>query len=154
MYKRQQDVILKNAKADVLAAEELLECEMDLNYHVHANARGTCARFMGCLELGPKDGGELYNGTLTEGLWLMWANEGESTVESLMLKGSGALAAAMRCEDPTELGVTRHAMTQVLSSLARLHEIGVVHRDVKPANVVVAERDEGCLLYTSPSPRD
>jgi len=140
-----QDVILKNAKADVLAAEELLECEMDLNYHVHANARGTCARFMGCLELGPKDGGELYNGTLTEGLWLMWANEGESTVESLMLRGSGALAAAMRCEDPTELGVTRHAMTQVLSSLARLHEIGVVHRDVKPANVVVAERDEGRL---------
>ena len=144
-FKGREAVILKNAKAEVLAAEELLEMEMELNYHVHARARGAVARFMGCIELGPKDGGELYNGTLTEGLWLMWANEGESTVESLMLKGSGALAAAMRCEDPTELGVTRHAMTQVLSSLARLHEIGVVHRDVKPANVVVAERDEGRL---------
>jgi serine/threonine protein kinase len=140
-----QDVILKNAKADVLAAEELLECEMDLNYHVHAKARGACARFMGCLELGPKDGGELYNGTLTEGLWLMWANEGENTVESLMLKGSSNLATAMRCDDATELGVARHAMRALLENLARLHEVGVVHRDVKPANVIVAERDEGKL---------
>ena len=140
-----QDVILKNAKVDVLAAEELLECEMDLNYHVHANARGACARFMGCLELGPKDGGELYNGTLTEGLWLMWANEGEETVESLMLRGSQALATAMRCEDATELSVARHAMRALLTNLARLHAVGVVHRDMKPANIVVAERDEGRL---------
>ena len=54
VFKGDQDVVLKNAKADVMAAEELLECEMDLNYHVHANAKGACARFMGCVELGPK----------------------------------------------------------------------------------------------------
>jgi hypothetical protein len=140
-----QEVILKNAKADVLAAEELLECEMDLNYHVHANARGTCARFMGCLELGPKDGGELYNGTLTEGLWLMWANEGENTMEKLMLESTAKLADAMRCADATELGVAKHATKALLMNLAKLHAVGVVHRDVKPANVVVAEKENGAL---------
>ena len=38
-FKGDQAVVLKNAKSDVLAAEELLECEMEMNYHVHANAR-------------------------------------------------------------------------------------------------------------------
>ncbi|MDA9098014.1 PDZ domain-containing protein [bacterium] len=143
--KNTQDVILKNAKVDVLAAEELLESEMDLNYHVYANAKGTCARFMGCLELGPNDGGELYNGTLTEGLWLMWANEGENTVEKLMLEGSDKLASAMRCEDITELGVAKFATKALLESLAKLHATGVVHRDIKPANIIVAEKDGGAL---------
>jgi hypothetical protein len=27
-------------------AEELLECEMELNEQVHFNAKGTCARYM------------------------------------------------------------------------------------------------------------
>ena len=168
VFKGDQDVVLKNAKADVMAAEELLECEMDLNYHVHANAKGACARFMGCVELGPKgtftlilscvgdmirpetdvvfcstvitDGGEIYNGTLTEGLWLMWSNEGESTVESLMRDGTKELAAAMSCGDATELGVTKKAMHELLNGLARLHACGVVHRDVKPANLIAAEK--------------
>ena len=144
-FKGDQAVVLKNAKSDVLAAEELLECEMEMNYHVHANARGTCARFMGCIELGPKDGGELYNGTLTEGLWLMWANEGEATVESLMRDGTAALARATGCEGADELGVTRKAMRELLESLARLHACGVVHRDVKPANLIAAEKDGGVL---------
>jgi hypothetical protein len=61
----------------------------------------------GCIELSVLEGGELYNGTLTEGLWLMWANEGASTVEQLMLAGTAQLAAAMGCADATELGVTR-----------------------------------------------
>ena len=145
VFKGDQDVVLKNAKVDVMAAEELLECEMDINYHVHANAKGACARFMGCIELGANDGGGFSNGTLTEGLWLMWANEGENTVEALMRRGTAPLAAAMACADATELGVTKKAMGELLASLARLHECGVVHRDVKPANLIAAEKDGGVL---------
>ena len=142
-FKGSEAVILKNAKAEVLAAEELLEMEMELNYHVHARARGAVARFMGCIELGPKDGGELYNGTLTEGLWLMWANEGEKTLEALMLEGDDALASAMglsSADDPSLVAV--EATRQMLEKLARLHACGVVHRDVKPANCIVATNAE------------
>ena len=143
-FKGDQAVVLKNAKSDVLAAEELLECEMEMNYHVHASQRARDS--WGSIELGPKDGGELYNGTLTEGLWLMWANEGEATVESLMRDGTAALARATGCEGADELGVTRKAtVPELLESLARLHACGVVHRDVKPANLIAAEKDGGVL---------
>jgi|AntAceMinimDraft_5_1070358.scaffolds.fasta_scaffold04346_6 serine/threonine protein kinase len=69
----------------------------------------------------------------------MWANEGASTVEQLMLAGTAQLAAAMGCADATELGVTRKAMTELMTSLTRLHAAGIVHRDVKPANLIAAE---------------
>jgi hypothetical protein len=44
------------------------ESEMELNEQVHFNAKGTCARYMGCIELSVLEGGELYNGTLTGGV--------------------------------------------------------------------------------------
>ena len=144
-FKGETEVVLKTANKNTMAAEELLECEMELNEQVHFNAKGTCARYMGCIELSVLDGGELYNGTLTEGLWLMWANEGSSTVEQLMLSGTDKLAAAMQCSDTTELGVTRKAMSELLGNLARLHAVGIVHRDVKPANLIVSEVDGGVL---------
>ena len=109
-----QDVILKNAKADVLAAEELLECEMDLNYHVHANAspgNAAAVRWAVCCSRTAASCTTARRG----GLW-SGRTKAEHGGVVMLVKGSGALAAAMCCEDPTELGVTRHAMTQVLSS--------------------------------------
>ena len=76
----------------------------------------------------------------------MWANEGECTVESLMRSGTKDLAAAMSCGDATELGVTKKAMTELLTGLSRLHACGVVHRDVKGGNVLVGVDGEFFLI--------
>ena len=107
----------------------------------------TCARYMGCIELSVLEGGELYNGTLTEGLWLMWANEGASTVEQLMLEGTAQLAAAMSCGDATELGVTKKAMTELLTSLTRLHAAGKGRSNVQSRSRIMVQRPITLVYY-------
>ena len=113
----------------------------------------TCARYMGCIELSVLEGGELYNGTLTEGLWLMWANEGASTVEQLMLEGTAQLAAAMSCGDATELGVTKKAMTELMTSLTRLHAAGKGRSNVQSRSRIMVQRPITLVHYSLDSRR-
>ena len=57
---------------------------------------------------------------------------GHTLAEEIQLRG-GALPV------PEAIGVVR----QVLAGLAAAHKIGIIHRDVKPANVFVCEATEG-----------
>lgn len=45
---KENKVILKTSRSNVLWADDLLDVELELNELVHKVARGTCARFMGC----------------------------------------------------------------------------------------------------------
>lgn len=57
------------------------------------------------------------------------------------------------------LQVIKAIMRQVLTGLSRLHSIGIVHRDVKPDNLVITTNGQvrnvaaisACLLYTHSS---
>ena len=57
------------------------------------------------------------------------------------------LADALRAEGVMEIEQACHVLSQVASALAAAHENGIVHRDVKPANVV-RERDSDRVVLT------
>ena len=57
------------------------------------------------------------------------------------------LADALQAEGVMEIEQACHVLSQVASALAAAHENGIVHRDVKPANVV-RERDSDRVVLT------
>jgi hypothetical protein len=89
----------------VFGAEELLELEMQLNDVVLAKSPGSCAAYVGCCEVAEVEGRPIYEKKLPEGLWLVWRNDGEKTLQSLMPAPKplskahelGALAEALGC---------------------------------------------------------
>jgi hypothetical protein len=88
------------------------------------------------------------SGRLVSGVWLMWAYEGRYTLSSHLRSSTypRALGAALygnveeldTFEDP-ELAVAQTVMRQVLEALRQMHAVGLVHRDVKPLNLVLDE---------------
>lgn len=142
-----QPVILKRANSGVESADDLLLLELQLNERVSKQAPGACADFLGAVEVGKGEAGASYNGKLTEGLWLMWRDTDSVTLSSYLGKSSWArdLCRALGVEDADkglpEEEMERQAvlavMRQLLTQLSKLHKAGIVHRDVKPANILV-----------------
>ena len=72
-----------------------------------------------------------------------WYGEDGRVMLTMPLVGGGSLATLMRDFGPLPLGWGVEALRQVLQGLTAVHEVGLVHRDVKPANILLEPTGQG-----------
>lgn len=141
---KNENIILKTSKTNILGAELLLDNELLINEAVHREAKGSCARFLGCCEIGEADEGEIYNGTLSKGLWLLWAREGENTLgEALRTSPTLSSSQYMQCyrgDETDDIMIYRRIIIDIGKCLLSLHSAGIVHRDIKPDNILISNQ--------------
>ncbi|KAL0031978.1 hypothetical protein WJX79_009976 [Trebouxia sp. C0005] len=130
-------VVLKRVKKRVQGAEQMGQMEHLLNVYANKAAKGSIADFVGYIEVAE----EQATTKLTQGVWLMWRYEGHRTL-SYYLKRRDCIAALSEDMGVDKSAVVATIFKQVLESIAALHAAGLVHRDVKPMNIIFAEDEK------------
>ncbi|KAI8111017.1 hypothetical protein M9434_004590 [Picochlorum sp. BPE23] len=129
-------VVLKKVKARVRGAQQVAEMEHVLNVYASKSCRKeTVAPFLGYFEVAEEDAA----GQLTAGLWLVWSYEGSKTLAYYLRRRDCMKKLMEDMELSSEGEVVRAVMRQVFECLDDLHGAGLVHRDVKPANLVFSD---------------
>ncbi|KAI8473395.1 MAG: kinase-like domain-containing protein [Monoraphidium minutum] len=134
-------VVMKRVKRFVHGAEEMVAMEHVLNVAASKAARGSVADFLGFCDVEDHEAAR----NLTAGLWLVWRFEGTHTLAFYLRRKDALPALARDLGVPEEL-VIPAAMRQILTGLAALHSGGLVHRDVKPHNIILSEADKRLKL--------
>ncbi|XP_042502662.1 serine/threonine-protein kinase STN7, chloroplastic isoform X2 [Macadamia integrifolia] len=132
---KEGDLVLKKAT-------EYGAVEIWMNERVRRACTNSCADFVyGFLENSSKKGGEY---------WLIWRFEGEATLTDLMLSKEFPYNVETmilgRVQDlpkgfERENRIIQTIMRQILFALDGLHSTGIVHRDIKPQNIIFSEGD-------------
>lgn len=127
---------MKRVKGRVSGAQQIAEMEHVLNVYAASACPRSIAPFVGYVEV------EESVGKLSEGLWLVWKYEGDRTLAYYLKRRDciDALAKDMGLND--EKDVVPTVMKQIFECLVDLHSAGLVHRDVKPANLIFSSVDK------------
>ncbi|KAM3299696.1 hypothetical protein ACQJBY_040943 [Aegilops geniculata] len=131
---KQGDVVVKKAT-------EYGAVEIWMNERVRRACASSCADFLyGFRESKTKGKGEEY--------WLIWRYEGEDTLSALMQSKDFPYNVETKILGNVQdlpKGIAREnkivqtVMGQLLFALDGLHSTGIVHRDIKPQNVIFSE---------------
>ena len=154
-------VVLKRPKLTVEGAAELQEVEAWMNDRVSRDARGACADFLGSFRVSPDESylNQSEGVIAKEGLWLVWRYEGDKTLAQYMAQPDYPAGIAktlfgregnLRGDAAVELEVTQAAMKQLFRNLNTIHRAGLVHRDIKPHNLVLTHSKTGDISSDPP----
>ncbi|EFJ28682.1 hypothetical protein SELMODRAFT_411235 [Selaginella moellendorffii] len=140
-----QKVTLKKVKMDVEGALESGEMEEGCNYRMARAALDVCADFLGSFVADSTRGRFVEGGKL-----LVWKYEGDSTLADFMKDRrfpknlAEPLLGRSREKDPLKRKalMIRRILREILAALKKMHATGIVHRDVRPANLVVTNKAE------------
>ncbi|CAM6127347.1 unnamed protein product [Calypogeia fissa] len=140
-----EKVVLKKVKVRVEGAEECAEMEEWFNSRVCRAAPDACAEYLGSFI------SDMTRGPFVEGgKWLVWKYEGTMTLANFMKQQNfpGQLEEAVfgpkglsSESDPIRRRsvLIQRVMRQLLTSVKKVHSIGIVHRDIKPSNLVITQ---------------
>ncbi|KAL9236108.1 hypothetical protein vseg_010812 [Gypsophila vaccaria] len=145
-----EKVILKQVKLGVEGAKECGDFEEWFNYRLSRAAPDTCAEFLGSF-IADKTNSQYTKG----GKCLVWKFEGDQdladymkdrnfplNLESIMF---GRVLEGLNSLERNAL-IIKQILRQIITSLKKIHDTGIVHRDVKPANLVVTKKGQIKLI--------
>ena len=136
-------VVLKRMKPAVDGAAGFFEAEHLLNAYASRAAPGAVATFLGFTTVptgstGGTAGFATYSRLVEGATYLVWEYEGFKTLSYYLRRRDCDAALAADLGVPLEK-VAATVMGDILRAAAQLHRAGIVHRDVKPENLILAE---------------